>query len=130
MSERYDARELVRFARELFVAAGTPEDRAELIAELLVEADLMGHTTHGLQLCGGYLGAIENGSMAPDGEPEVVADTGGAVVWDGGTLSGVWLTAQALDLAVARAAKTGIAAVAIRRSHHIACLAATACWPF
>jgi LDH2 family malate/lactate/ureidoglycolate dehydrogenase len=46
------------------------------------------------------------------------------VTWDGGALPGVWLTARAIDLAVERARKHGLCAVAIRRSHHIACLAA------
>src|SRR5258708_30938755 len=61
--------------------------------------------------------------MAAGGEPDVVADRGVTVTWDGKTLRGVWLTARAVDLAVERAARHGMAAVAIRRSHHIGCLA-------
>src|SRR5262249_53674022 len=56
--------------------------------------------------------------------PEVVSDRPAAVTWDGRSLPGVWLTAKALDLAAERARRYGLAAVAIRRSHHIACLAA------
>jgi LDH2 family malate/lactate/ureidoglycolate dehydrogenase len=62
--------------------------------------------------------------MTPSGEPEVVADRGAVVTWDGRRLPGVWLATRAVDLAVERAARHGIAAVAIRRSHHIGCLAA------
>jgi LDH2 family malate/lactate/ureidoglycolate dehydrogenase len=120
---RYRAADLVAFARGLFAAAGCDGDKPQVIAELLVEADLMGHTTHGLQLAGGYLDEIAKGSMKAAGDPEIVSDRGVAVTWDGGTLPGVWLTARALDLAVARAGKHGLCAVAIRRSHHIACLA-------
>ena len=36
-------------------------------ASHLVAADLMGHDTHGLQLCGPYIGALESGSMAGSG---------------------------------------------------------------
>jgi LDH2 family malate/lactate/ureidoglycolate dehydrogenase len=121
---RYRAADLIAFARALFGAAGCDGDKPQVIAELLVEADLMGHTTHGLQLCAPYLGEIESGAMKPKGEPAIVADRGPAVTWDGGTLPGVWLTARAIDLAVERAKKHGLCAVAIRRSHHIACLAA------
>jgi LDH2 family malate/lactate/ureidoglycolate dehydrogenase len=120
----YRAADLVAFARDLFAAAGCDGDKPLMIAELLVEADLMGHTTHGLQLCAPYLGEIESGAMKPRGEPAIVADRGPAVTWDGGALPGVWLTARAIDLAVERAKKHGLCAVAIRRSHHIACLAA------
>jgi LDH2 family malate/lactate/ureidoglycolate dehydrogenase len=69
------------------------------------------------------LGAIESGSMTRDGGPEVVADRGAAITWDGRRLPGVWLTARAVDLALERAAVHGTATVAIRRSHHIGCLA-------
>lgn len=124
MTDRYQATELVAFAERLFAAAGQPADRARLIAELLVEADLMGHTTHGLQLAPPYLDHLREGKMAKTGKPTVLADRGAAVTWDGRWLSGVWLTATALDLAVARARQYGTASVAIRRSHHIACLAA------
>jgi LDH2 family malate/lactate/ureidoglycolate dehydrogenase len=62
--------------------------------------------------------------MTGDGEPEVVADGGGARCWDGRRLPGPGLVANAIGQAVARATEHGTAAVAIRRSHHIACLAA------
>lgn len=122
-TQRYRAAELVDFARGLFAAAGCDGDKPALIAEMLVEADLMGHTTHGLQLAGGYLEEIAEGRMKAAGEPGIVADRGAAVTWDGGTLPGVWLTVRAVDLAVERARSHGLCAIAIRRSHHIACLA-------
>src|SRR5215510_3343036 len=88
---RYRAADLVGFARDLFAAAGCDGDKPQVIADLLVEGDLMGHTTHGLQLAAPYLGEIGNGAMKPTGEPMTVADRGPAVTWDGGALPGVWL---------------------------------------
>src|SRR5579863_4480895 len=121
---RYRHGELVDFAAHLFQAAGLDGDKPGTVAELLVEADLLGHTTHGLALAGGYLEDIEAGSMKRSGEPLVVADRGAAVTWDAGYLPGVWVTAKALNLAIERAALHGLAGIAIRRSHHIGCLAA------
>lgn len=120
---RYRAVDLVKYATDLFAAAGCDGDKPATIANGLVEADLLGHTTHGLQLAAPYLRELETGAMAPSGEPEVIADGGATITWDGRRLPGVWLTAKAVDLAVDRATKHGIAAIAIRRSHHIACLA-------
>src|ERR1044071_7839382 len=119
----YRAADLIRFAGNLFAAAGCDAGKATAIAEHLVEADLMGHTTHGLAQAGAYLEEVESGAMAKTGEPELVADRPAAVTWDGGYLPGVWLTTKALDLATERARKLGVAAVSIRRSHHIGCLA-------
>lgn len=124
MSARYDADALIAFSAGLFAGAGMPAERAEVVARLLVEADLMEHDTHGLNLAPGYLGALADGGMRPDGAPEVVSDRGGVLVWDGGYLSGVWLVWQALQTAFARIEQHGTVSIAIRRSHHIACLAA------
>jgi LDH2 family malate/lactate/ureidoglycolate dehydrogenase len=124
VTQRYDADALVDFGTALFAAAGMPDDRATVVARLLVDADLMGHDTHGLHLAPGYLGALDNGGMPKDGEPDVVADRGAAVTWDGGYLSGLWLVHRAIALACDRVAQYGTVSVAVRRSHHIGCLAA------
>lgn len=121
---RYRPADLVGYAAALFAAAGCDGDKPQAIAAGLVEADLLGHTTHGLAQAPGYLKELAAGSMTPTGEPEVVSDRGAAVTWDGKRLPGVWLTARAVDLAAERAAAHGVGAVAIRRSHHIGCLAA------
>jgi len=62
--------------------------------------------------------------MRSAGEPEVVSDRGNAVTWDGGFLPGPWLVTKAMDLAFERVAVHGVVTVVMRRSHHIACLAA------
>jgi L-lactate dehydrogenase len=94
------------------------------VAEILVEGDLLGHTTHGLALLPAYLHELDKGSMTKSGMAETVADFPSAVTWDGKRLPGPWLVLKALELAMARAKTNGICSVAVRRSHHIACLAA------
>jgi len=120
---RYNAPELVDFATQLFTAAGMPADRSATVAELLVEADLMGHDTHGLNLAANYLGQLEKGTMKKTGDPVVVNDKGPCLTLDGEYLNGVWLTAHAIDEAVSRAKEFGVGIVSVRQSHHIACLA-------
>jgi L-lactate dehydrogenase len=120
---RYAADDLLDFARSLLLAAGMPQDKAEAVAGILVEGDLMGHTTHGLQLLGPYLREIEAGTMNLQGGPEVVADAPAALTWDGRRLPGPWLVLQALEAAAERARRLGTGTVVIRRSHHIASLA-------
>jgi LDH2 family malate/lactate/ureidoglycolate dehydrogenase len=119
----YDVHALLEFAIGLLGTAGLPHDKAVAVAEILVEGDLMGHTTHGLALLGPYLNELESGTMTRDGAPSVVADAPAAVTWDGRRLPGPWLVLQAIELAAERAARCGTGTVVIRRSHHIACLA-------
>ena len=121
---RYAPDALRRFATTLFAAAGVEADKAEVMAELLVEADLLGHTTHGLALVPRYMDEIAAGSMATSGSMEVIADRGACVTWDGRRLSGLWLTAKAVDLALERVETYGTVTVAIGNGHHAGCLAA------
>ncbi|WGF89185.1 Ldh family oxidoreductase [Marinivivus vitaminiproducens] len=124
MTTPHTAERLVRFATDLLAAGGLPPDRASIVAEVLVEADLLGHDTHGLHLLAGYLNALADGKLTADGHPDIVSETPVALTWDGRYLPGPWLVCEAMRAAEAKLAGQGMAAVSIRRSHHIACLAA------
>ena len=99
---RYRADALTAFAHALLARAGLRDDFARDVAAVLVDGDLLGHTTHGLALLAPYLAEIEKGTMAKAGEPTVVN----------------------ARPAAAMAATYGTGTVVIRRAHHIACLAA------
>lgn len=121
---RYRYEDLLSFTTDLFSAAGCDGDKPKIIATALIEADLLGHTTHGLQLAAPYLREIERGTLLSTGEPEILVDRLATVTWNGRYLPGVWLTTKAVELAINRVSQTGIVAVAIQQSHHIGCLAA------
>lgn len=123
-SPRYSAQGLIIFATTLLARSGLSHERARTVAEILVEADLMDHTTHGLQLLAPYLKELETGAMMKDGEPTVIADRGSAITWNGNYLPGPWLVVKAIDLACERIQEHPVVTIAIQRSHHIACLAA------
>ena len=123
-NERYRHADLLSFATKLSVAGGLPQDRAATVVENLLEADLMGHSTHGLAQLLGILKNIETGAVRAKGDPEIVSDHGSAVVWDGASLPGTWLLAKAIDEACARAQTAPVVTYVIRRSANIACLGA------
>lgn len=122
--DRYDAAVLSGFAAALLRAAGLRDDMADTVASILVEGDLLGHDTHGLALLPGYLDELCKGHMAASGEAEVLSDTGPVSAWEGKRLPGPWLVSTALKQCLSRARTYGSATIVIRRSHHIACLAA------
>ncbi|MBE0621155.1 MAG: Ldh family oxidoreductase [Burkholderiales bacterium] len=121
---RYDAAALIKFGKSLLTGARMPRERAADIAEILVEADLLGHDTHGLQLLPTYLQHIEAGQVKLEGEPITLSDHGAVVSWDGQRLPGPWLVLRAMEVATQKAKTYGSGTVTIGRSHHIACLAA------
>ena len=121
---RYAAPALQEFARDLLMGAGLARDVASDVAEVLLEGDLLGHDTHGLALLASYLRELETGTMTRSGQHRVVEERAASALWDGNRLPGPWLTRLAIDDAIERARSCGTGTVVIRRSHHIACLAA------
>jgi LDH2 family malate/lactate/ureidoglycolate dehydrogenase len=120
---RYPIEPLTDFISDLLTAAGLEGEKAQTVARLLVLTDMLGRHTHGVALCPLYLEQLEKGLMTPNGEPECLRDNGAIVVWDGHYLPGLWLVDQALGIAFERIATHGVVTCAMRRSHHIACLA-------
>jgi len=114
------------FATALFRATGMDADKAGTLGHLLVLTDMMGRRTHGLAMVPLYLAEIRSGGMTITGDVEIVKDTGATQVWDGAWLPGQWVVGRAVESAMARASASGVSTVAIRRSHHIGCLAALA----
>ena len=83
MSARYAAGALRSFAAQLLEKTGLAAERAAVVADVLVEADLLGHDTHGLDMLARYLDQLADGRMAREGEPETLNDRGSALTWDG-----------------------------------------------
>jgi L-lactate dehydrogenase len=121
---RYAAEDLRAFARALLERAGLRSDIARDVADVLLDGDLLGHTTHGLALLAPYLDELAHDRMAKTGEPTVRVRRLAAQTWDGKRLPGPWLCLRALEAAALMARECGTGTVVVRHSHHIACLAA------
>ena len=121
---RYASDALTGFAQSLLERTGLPASMAADVAAILVEGDLLGHDTHGLALLAPYLGELDKGSMTRDGSYTRLNGRGATETWDGRRLPGPWLVLRAMEAATAMARAHGTGTVVIRRSHHIACLAA------
>lgn len=122
--QKYDAAALLEFANSLLTATGLAEDRARDVAEVLLEGDLLGHTTHGLALLPSYLKALADNSMEKQGEPQIISDHASSLAWNGRYLPGPWLIRRAIGIARERLKKHPVVTVSIQQSHHIGCLEA------
>ncbi|WP_105103636.1 Ldh family oxidoreductase [Microbulbifer pacificus] len=124
MSQRYSAKDLSTFASALFASTGLEPARAEVMADTFLQADLMGFTTHGLHRASTNLQWLQSGASRLTGEPHVLVDRGNVFNWDAEFLPGPWVVHCAIDQALARVQQYGVVTATIRRSQHIACLAA------
>ncbi|MCY3902210.1 MAG: Ldh family oxidoreductase [Caldilineaceae bacterium] len=118
-SNRHSASYLRRISRNLFAAAGTPEDIAATVADILVNANLAGHDSHGVQFVPMYLDRIEAGELKPAARPEIVRETSTTVHVDGHYGFGHNMSRQAMDWAIERARRTAVCCVTFENSTHI-----------
>lgn len=124
MARRYRVKDLRDVAFNLLTRNGLDPPLAGTVADILLEGDLLGHTTHGLQLLAPYLDELDAGTMTREGQPDVLQDHGSSVLWDGRYLPGPWLVTRAIETGLERLTSVPVFTACIKQSHHIACLAA------
>lgn len=115
---------VIKFITQLFEKGGLAHPKAESIARILVEGDLLGHRTHGLALVKNYFDELVSGGMESQKEYEVLNFTSTTQLWNGNYQPGTWLVEEAIEVASGIAKNEGIGTVVIQKSHHIGCLAA------
>lgn len=103
----------------LFLAAGSKEDEARLVAAQLVGANLAGHDSHGVGMVPRYVEVLGLGELHLNRRPEAVVDSGAIVVLDAGMGLGQVAGQVAMEVAIERARRHGIALVGLRNSHHL-----------
>jgi LDH2 family malate/lactate/ureidoglycolate dehydrogenase len=115
---RIDPDRLRHFITDIYLAMDVPADAAAHLADTLVAADLWGHSSHGVMRTFWYGARIDSGATRLDTKPRIISDTGPLLALDGGDGIGQWIAQKAVDLALQRAGKYGIAAISIGNSGH------------
>ena len=113
-----DADQLKQLARQILEAAGFRADDAELVAEVLIEADLRGVDSHGVTRLRGYLSMVEAGHVNLRPDVTVVRESGAMALLDGDSGVGIIAARQAIDRAVELARESGIGCVSLRNVSH------------
>ncbi len=118
MSTAVAAAELEAFITRCLAALGVPGPDAEQVARLMLEADLLGHDTHGVFRLGQYVDRLRDGGCNPRAAPRVVRETVATALIDGDDGLGHLAMQQACAVAMAKARTAGIGWVGIRRGNH------------
>ncbi len=108
----------------ILCGAGVPADQADVIASLLVEADLRGVDSHGAHLMSMYSTRLAAGDIKATTTVTIESDQGSTVALHGGLGFGQIAGLEAARLVTERAARHGVAAVAVRESTHLGALGA------
>src|SRR5579864_8630649 len=106
------------FVTRALVAAGLSSQDAEIVAGLMVEADLRGSDTHGVIRLPLYVRRIRAGGVNAKPDIRVVSDRPSAALIDGDNAMGHLVMRRAAHLAIEKAKTTGIGWVGARMSNH------------
>ncbi len=111
--------QLRQFSAAALAAIGSAPDIAQIVADSLVEANLMGHDSHGVLRLPWYVAHARSGQVLPAARPSLVASSGATAQVDGGLGWGAPAARLAAETAIDIACTQGVAAVNIRNCNHI-----------
>jgi L-2-hydroxycarboxylate dehydrogenase (NAD+) len=115
---RVSASNLTGFVCCAFVAAGLPKADAQILADLMVEADLRGSDTHGVIRLPLYVRRLRAGGINAAPNIHVISERDSVALIDGDNGMGHLVMLRAAELAIEKAKATGIGWVGARMSNH------------
>ncbi|WP_143226560.1 Ldh family oxidoreductase [Actibacterium pelagium] len=121
--ERIAECELVGLVGSAFRAAAMRADMADDAARMLVTAEMMGISTHGVSRTGYYVDRMEKGGVNPDATPIITAPAAALRQVDGQNGLGAAVAFRAMTSAMEAAREVGIGAAFCRASSHLGALA-------
>src|SRR5271157_4260740 len=110
---------LRQLIRDIFAAAGSNHHEAERIAFYLVEANLVGHDSHGVIQVSRYIERVREGHLVPNQKVEIVTENEVLTVLDGRLGFGQVIGEEAMEIALDKSARFGLSLVALRNSGHL-----------
>jgi hydroxycarboxylate dehydrogenase B len=110
---------LRELAATILAAAGSSAGEAQKVAARLVDANLTGHDSHGVIRVPQYVGQVQDGTIVPNQSADVVRETEAVTVLDGHFGYGQVVGEQAVQAAIDKARRHGIAMSALRSSAHL-----------
>ena len=115
---KYPYEKLKKFCTDAFLKFGFTGEESKIIVDVLLTSDLYGIESHGMQRLVRYHKGIEKGLIKIDAKPEIVFETPVSAVIEGHDGMGQLLGYKAMNLAVEKAKKVGMAVVTVRNSNH------------
>ncbi len=110
---------LTNAMRRVVQGFGSHPAEVEAVVGNLVQANLLGHDSHGIGMLPRYASAYLEGSLKPNASITTVLDGGALLRLDGNVGFGQVVGLQAMDMGIARAQQHGSCIVALGNAHHL-----------
>lgn len=116
---RFNKEDLINYVICYMKKLGVPEDDAKIAADVIVEADTRGISSHGLIRLYSYYGSrLINKYINPLTPIKIVSETDTTALIDGGNGLGQVVGYKSMKLCIKKAKKSNIAIVTARHSNH------------
>ncbi|MCL5072736.1 MAG: Ldh family oxidoreductase, partial [Actinobacteria bacterium] len=116
---RFKKEDLFNYAVLYMEKLGISQKDAEIVADVLIAADLRGVDSHGLIRIYSYYGRrLEKKYMNPLTPFKIISETDTTVLYDGGNGLGQVVSCHAMEKCIEKAKKSNIAVAAVKHSNH------------
>jgi len=106
------------YAMRLLSAQGVPQEKAALVARVLVSGNLRGVDSHGVQLLIFYLEQLAARDVDPHADGHVIAESGSCLHFDGENGLGAAIARTCCEHGIRIAKEQGMSMVVARESNH------------
>ena len=115
----FTAEELTQTCLKVFRAVDVSDAEAEVVTQSMINANLVGHDSHGVIHLLKYVREIEDSLIQPAAPIEVKRESPSMAVLDGNWGFGPMIATHAVKLAVQKAKQTDVSSVAVFRSNEV-----------
>ena len=128
----FTAEELTAICLNVFGKLNIPAAEAEIVTRSMVDANRVGHDSHGVIHLAKYVRELETGLIQPNAPIETLHESASIAVLDGNWGFGPVIATRAVELAIEKAKQTDVSSVAVSQCNETgrlgeyACLAADA----
>jgi L-2-hydroxycarboxylate dehydrogenase (NAD+) len=115
---RIEYAKMKRITENVFLNFGYSQEDSKIIANVILESDLRGIESHGVQRLNWYYRHIQQGRIKVKEQMEIVHETPVSAVIDAHEAIGQLTSYQGMQLAIQKAKHTGFGMVVVRNSNH------------
>ena len=123
----FTAEELTTVCLNVFQKLKIPAGEAEVVTKSMVDANRVGHDSHGVIHLSKYVRELEAGLIQPGAPTEVLHESASIAVLNGNWGFGPVIATRAVELAIQKAKQTDISSVAVSRCNEVGRLGGYAC---
>ena len=123
----FTAEELTAICLNVFQRLNISEAEAEVVTRSMVDANRVGHDSHGVIHLPKYVRELEAGLIEPGAPIETLHESASIAVLDGNWGFGPVIATRAVEVAIQKAKQTDVSSVAVSRCNEVGRLGGYAC---